>query len=1007
MTPPSPTRENIQPDYALFLSELAKTSFSGEIRGDFASRIITATDNSIYQILPQAVVFPRNSQDVVYLLQLANQKQFQNITFSPRGGGTGTNGQSLSSGIIIDLSKYMREILELNLEAGWVRVQPGVILDQLNSYLQPHGVFFAPNLSPSNRATLGGMINTDACGKGSRIYGRTSNHILELEWVLADGTLGKSQSVPMASFEQLQRQPGRLGEIYRQVGEIVTQKQELIKQQFPKMPRFMTGYNLAKVYSPQENKFNLNWILAGSEGTLALITEAKLKLTPIPHYTKLLAVHYACFDDALNDAQNLLKYSPAAIETIDETILQLAQEDEIYYRVKDFIGNAKAINLVEFVGNNLQQLEGQITAVCQGNSTGYYVAKNEAEINNLWALRKKGVGLLGNRPSNRKPIAFLEDTAVPPENLPSYIQEFKQLLDSYQLYYAMYGHVDVGCVHVRPALDTKIPQDEELIRALSDQVVHLVHKYGGVMWGEHGKGFRSEYTPVFFGDELYQDLRKIKAAFDPNSRFNPGKIVTPYGNDTETVKLEAPLRGHFDRQVDANLQSEYEVAFSCNGNGACFNFNPDSVMCPSYKGMSDRIHSPKGRASLLREWLRLWADGEVGNWGSGELGKWGDGEKEDFSHQVYEAMAGCLGCKACATQCPIHVDIPSLKAKFLQLYHTRYPRPWQDYLLANMETIACWQSLYPRLCNLLSQNSLTRGLVKQVFGLVDIPVASELTLREGLRRRGIKVCRSKEEFFAELSSLSEKQRQKSVILIQDAFTSSYESPLVLDTYDLLTLLGYKVYVAPLFPSGKIFHGLGFLDEFSAIAQRNLEYLHKLGKLNIPLVGIEPSIVLTYRDEYLTVSNVSNSSRTLSKVLLLQEFLVEFENKGLQGALYSHYEDDTSIPSRSAKYHLLTHCTEKSLALAGEAQWQDVFRARGLELQIESVGCCGMAGIYGHQALNQATSQAIFPQSWGQHLPKNPEQKKYFLATGFSCRSQVKRLAGWLPLHPVQILRKLL
>ena len=989
MTSHLPIRENIQPDYALFLSELEKTPFSGEIRGDFASRIITATDNSIYQILPQAVVFPRSSQDVVHLLQLAHQKQFQNITFSPRGGGTGTNGQSLSPGIIIDLSKYMKQILEINLEAGWVRVQPGVILDQLNSYLQPHGVFFAPTLSPGNRATLGGMINTDACGKGSRIYGRTSNHILELEWVLVDGTLGKSQSIPMASLGELQGQPGRLGNIYRQVGEIVTKKQELIKQQFPKMPRFMTGYNLAKVYSPQNNKFNLNWILAGSEGTLAIITEAKLKLTPIPRYTKLLAVHYSCFDDALNDAQNLLKYSPAAIETIDETILKLAQEDEIYHQVKDFIGNAKAINLVEFVGNNLQQLEEQIAAVCQGNSTGYYVAKNEAEINNLWTLRKKGVGLLGNRPSNRKPIAFIEDTAVPPENLPSYIQEFKQLLDSHQLYYAMYGHVDVGCVHVRPALDTKIPQDEELIRALSDRVAALVRKYGGVMWGEHGKGFRSEYTPVFFGEELYQDLRKIKAAFDPSNRLNPGKIVTPYGSDTQTVRLESPLRSHFDRQVDANLQSQYKVAFSCNGNGACFNFNPDSVMCPSYKGMGDRLHSPKGRASLLREWLRLWEDAE----------------KEDFSNQVYEAMQGCLGCKACATQCPIHVDIPSLKAKFLQLYHTRYPRPWQDYLLANMETIAHWQFLSPRLCNLLSQNFLTRGLVKQVFGLVDIPVVSELTVREGLRRRGGKVYGSKEDFLSELSSLNQERRQKSVILIQDAFTSCYESPLVLDIYDLLTLLGYKVYVAPLFPSGKIFHSLGFLDEFRAIAHSNLEFLHKLGKLDIPLVGIEPSIVLTYRDEYLKVSN--SSSPTVPKVLLLQEFLVDLGNEGLQDALFSHYEANSILPSQSAKYYLLTHCTEKSLALAGEEQWQEVFSTWGLDLQIESVGCCGMAGIYGHQAQNQSTSQAIFQQSWGKHLPKNPEQRKYFLATGFSCRSQVQRLTGWLPLHPVQILRKFL
>ena len=360
MIPRLSLQEGLKPDTAKFLEALAKTPFSGNIRGDFASRLITSTDNSIYQILPQAVVFPRTGEDLVHLFQLANQAPFKNIAFSPRGGGTGTNGQSLSRGIILDCSKYMNQILELNLEAGWVRVQPGVVLDQLNAHLQPDGVFFAPSLAPSSRATLGGMINTDACGKGSRIYGRTSDHVLELTWVLSDGSVGRSHSVSPEKLTNLQQQSGRLGQIYRQVDEIVTSKRELIEQTFPKMPRFMTGYNLAKVYSEGRDAFDLNRIIAGSEGTLAVITEAKLKLTKIPKFKQLLAIHYRCFDDALLATETLLELDPAAIETIDEKILTLAKQDEIYYWVKDMIGDAQAINLVEFTDDTQAQLNQKV-----------------------------------------------------------------------------------------------------------------------------------------------------------------------------------------------------------------------------------------------------------------------------------------------------------------------------------------------------------------------------------------------------------------------------------------------------------------------------------------------------------------------------------------------------------------------------------------------------------------------------------------------------------------------
>jgi len=468
----------------------------------------------------------------------------------------------------------------------------------------------------------------------------------------------------------------------------------------------------------------------------------------LPKYKRLLVVKYEHFDDALRDAQILVENDPAAIETIDEKILSLAKEDEIYLKIKDFIVDEKqksgkntrptrTISLLEFCGNNKNKLEKQVSALCKiidarknksGEATGYYRTADPQEIKDLWSLRKKGVGLLGNTKGERKPLPFVEDTAVPPENLADYIREFRKLLESYGLQYAMFGHVDVGCLHVRPALDLKNPQEEGWIRELSDQVVVLVKKYGGVMWSEHGRGYRSEYTTDFFGEELHHDLRRIKEAFDPENRLNPGKIVTPLSQATDkVVSLEGPLRGHQDRQIAPELLKEYETTVNCNGNGACFDYSAKNVMCPSSRITRDRIHSPKGRAGMMREWLRMLSlnperETSVSNNSSGNFSGFtqtksaadnffnsayskikntlrkNQGEY-DFSHEVYDSMAGCLVCKACVTQCPVHVNVPEFRSKFLNLYHSRYLRPLKDYLVGSTETIGRLFSNIPRPVN--------------------------------------------------------------------------------------------------------------------------------------------------------------------------------------------------------------------------------------------------------------------------------------------------------------------
>ena len=894
-----------------FLEVLSKSEFSGDIHHDNGARIVTATDNSIYQVLPQAVVFPKNSRDIQTVLKIADQQRFsKSIKITARGGGTGTNGQSLTEGIVLDCSRYMNRIIESNFKEGWVCVEPGVVLDQLNEHLAPNKVFFAPDLSPSNRATLGGMVNTDACGKGSRIYGRTSDHVLELTCVLSNGEVLESVPLEPEALSEYKKKSGISANIFKIVDQVVSEKTNLIQEVFPKMSRFMTGYNLAKVYGNSGKNFNLNYLLSGSEGTLAVVSKAKLRLTPLPKHKSLLVVKYETFDDALSDAEMLLKSDPAAIETIDEKILSLAKEDEIYLKIKDFVADEKGkpgrkkrptrtINLVEFCGSNKNHLEKQVTALCKtidatknksGKATGYYRTVDPQEISNLWSLRKKGVGLLGNTKGERKPLPFVEDTAVPPENLVDYIRGFRTLLESYGLEYAMFGHVDVGCLHVRPALDLKNPEEESWIRELSDKVVELVKKYDGVMWGEHGRGFRSEYTAEFFGEELHQDLRRIKEAFDPNNRLNPGKIVTPLSHDDKVVPIEGPLRGHKDRQITPGLLKEYESAINCNGNGACFDYSPENVMCPSSRITRDRLHSPQGRAGMMREWLRLLSvNQKSGVSGKKPLGflynllnkiqnSWRKKQGEyDFSHEVYESMAGCLACKACATQCPVHVDVPEFRSKFLDLYHGRYLRPLKDYLVGSTESFGRLFSQMPLLANALLSWPLSRMLLKNLIGLRDLPEYSPESVRRLLQKADAPAFD-----VDELILRTPEELERSVILLQDAFTSFYESQVVMDFYELLKQLDYTVYVAPFSPNGKPLHVKGFLKQFRKVVEKNTNWLSYAARCGIPLVGLDPSVVLTYRDEYL---KILGENKLPFEVLLPQEFLVK-KSKKLPGLVDS-------------------------------------------------------------------------------------------------------------------------
>ncbi|MDH5560468.1 MAG: FAD-binding oxidoreductase [Deltaproteobacteria bacterium] len=1012
----------LKESYHQFLDSLPGSGFEGEIKKDMGTRLVSATDNSVYHLLPQAVVFPKSTWDVKVLLTLLGESRFKRIKVSPRGGGTGTNGQSLTEGIIIDLSKYMNRILETNPKEGWVRVQPGVVLDQLNDSLATDQYFFAPTVSTSSRATLGGMINTDASGKGSLVYGKTSDHILELTVLLVGGKELVTKKISLEELANFQNKSFKHSEIYSGVDAILSNKQELIKKRLPKLKRFLTGYNLEKIYSDQRDSFNLSYLLSGSEGTLGIITEAKLKLTRPKKYKKLLLIKYGRFEDALTAAEIMSKAEPIAIETIDDNILALAKKDPIYHEIKEMIKEdlklpIKAINLLEFASDNLKTLDSKISALRKhiesqlgkkGEAIGDYLTDKPDEIKSLWELRKKGVGLLGNKQGNRKPIAFVEDTAVPPEHLAAYIRDFKKLLDSHGLEYGMFGHIDVGCLHVRPALDMKNADDENKLLDISAKVVKLVQKYGGVMWAEHGKGFRSEYTVDFFGEELHEELRRIKRIFDPDNQLNPGKIVTPLGSSEETVKVDGPFRGHRDRQIIPELLSKFESSVNCNGNGACFNYSLDEVICPSAKHTRDRVHSPKGRASLLREWIRLLSTDETApeefisnNGGACHhpplgsfLGKLKNtlsnlmGEY-DYSNEVYEAMMGCLACKACATQCPIKVDVPDLRALFLELYHSRYLRPVKDHLLANIENTAMLQSYLPGLFNQL-QRSKPVVEITRLLGFVDAPKLSENTLSQGLNQRGLYKWNA-----SDLRQMKSPDKRKSVILLQDAFTSFYESGLVLKAYDLLKLLGVKVFVMPFFENGKALHIKGFLESFNHLAHKNAEKLSRVAHLKIPFVGIDPAVTLTYRDEY---PKALKKERLSFPVLLFQEWLLTY----LTDLDLKKYPLRLKDGSEKRLYRLFGHCTEKSLVPDALEKWQRIFELFGLNLSIEKTGCCGMSGVYGHEKAHSEESKNIYRQNWQSKILQQQKQSQ-ILVTGFSCRSQVKRVDSLLVRHPLEAL----
>ena len=704
-------------------------------------------------------------------------------------------------------------------------------------------------------------------------------------------------------------------------------------------------------------------------------------------------------------------------------MLNLAKQDIVWHSVSDLLSEDEhnpilGINIVEYASNDKAQNEERIAKLCQaldkkiqdGTSgiIGYQLCNDLASIEKIYAMRKKAVGLLGNAKGWAKPIAFVEDTCVPPEHLADYIVEFRRLLDDHGLDYGMFGHVDAGVLHVRPALDLCDKEQVAKFKAISDQVVELTAKYGGLIWGEHGKGMRSAYGERFFGETLWKELRYIKQLFDPQNRLNPGKICTPLDSQASLYPIDSQMRADLDRQIPIQVREAFKGAMNCNGNGLCFNFDVHSTMCPSMKVSGNRLFSPKGRAALVREWLRLLAEQNVTpdelifekqqtstklvDFAKKIRNQWRKSQEYDFSHEVKSAMDTCLACKACASQCPIKIDVPTFRSQFNELYHRRYLRPLKDYVVANLEFVAPLMTKQPKLFNFFSANKLAETVASKTIGMVDLPALSVPTLQQQLVEIGYQGKTLEELEQLVTSGQLDAEICKYVLVVQDPFTSYYDAKVVADFVQLAQKLGFKAIVLPFNPTGKAQHIKGFLHKFANTARTQAELLNRVAKLGIAMVGVDPALTLIYREEY---RQILKDDCGEFKVLLAHEWLLAQLKNGTLDHCKKSAETDR-LP-----WHLFAHCTESTSLPNSLKEWQQIFAHFGETLTAENIGCCGMAGTFGHETKHLAMSKGIYAQSWQVKLQGKTLSR--CLATGYSCRSQVKRMEHQRLKHPVQAL----
>ncbi len=941
-----------------FVTALQSSGFKGEVMLGHDVRSVFSTDNSVYELLPRAVVFPKEPDDLNMVMTVAKSCA---LPVAARGGGTGTNGQSLSDQIVVDCSKHLTAIESIDPVAHTAVVQPGVILNQLNQAAGEYGLFFGPTVSTAAQATLGGMVATDASGKGSRVFGKTSDNILKMDVVLSDGSNFAVSPLDDAALEEACRPETLQGSICQTVRDLCTLHRAEIDQRFPVMNRGLTGYNLQEAL-PSSGGMVLTKLLAGSEGTLALTKRVTLRLLPKKSMRALMVIAYSDAMDALADANRINDAEPTAVEFIDDKIIALAKEDDVWADISSVLDTAQGtviygLNFVEVQASNQEELHCKLDALralAETNPPSVLsstIVEDSRTIAQIWSLRSKCVGLLGRMAPTKQGTPFVEDAAVPVENLREFVTGFRDILDTHNLAYGMFGHADVGCVHVRPALNMRVPDDAQMIRRVSDEIEALARRCGGVIWGEHGKGFRGEYVPNVFGPKLYDAMCQIKAAFDPDNLLNPGKLAAP-SVDQHLSKLDGvPFRGTLDAQIKPTDLEVFNHAVKCNGNGQCFNQSIDDTMCPSYKATNDRRFSPKGRAALFRTWLRLRNSDDTF-------------ALEQAADDLNFSLQYCLSCKACSTRCPVKVDIPEMKSRFYNEYFKGRSRPARHTLARHMESILTPLSKMPALAN------------------VGLKIASPVLRTLGLTNIPAFITPSR-------PSLKRNPNGKSVLLIHDTFNGNFDGAVLEDAHKVLCDLGYNVSILSGLKNGKAAAVLGYPKAFQETARTRFAQLSRIAEQYDAMVEVEPSVSAMRGDDYLKLG------LSCPKLKSIDEFLAAELRDGSIA---------TEDPNRSSVIPtFIAHCTERSADPTVQARWVQIFRAVGTELSVVETGCCGMAGFFGHEVQNQAISRTLYDRHWATHAMRETD---VLLATGFSCRSQVKRFGGAKAQHPIQYLASL-
>lgn len=949
------------------------------VHRDAHTRTVYATDNSIYQVEPDGVALPRTAAEVRSLVAATGRQ-----AITARGGGTGTNGQSLTPGLLVDLKRHLNGLISLDVAGRTAVVEPGLVAARLNSLLAPHGLQWAPHTSTLSRATVGGMISTDAAGKGSLVHGRAHRHVLALDLVLDDGTLFRAEPCPVAEAEARAALPGRAGELWRALLDLPLD--EGADHGLPELARGFSGYGIDRFR--HDGLVDPVALLCGAEGTLGIITAATLRLTPLPARTLLVVAGYDTFADALDDAVDLAATRPTAIECSDETTLAEGRSSPAWPVLAGLIGDHQgSVLLLEYTGDD-EPDPGPVRAAlaATGRSRIVRATTDRAERAAAWKVREDAVGLLakvrvpvhpGDAEATARPTAFVEDCAVPVARMASFIAGFRATLDRFGLSYAMFGHADVGCVHVRPALDLTDPGHEALVRAVTAEVVDLVAGHGGVLWGEHGRGFRGDAAEAFLTPATIRLMRAVKTAFDPHDRFNPGKLYRPLsaggagpgGDEPGAVNPitpldAAPLRGQVNRTVPVAVRRSYEHAFSCNGNGLCFHYDGAEVMCPSYKATGDPALSPKGRSDLIRGWLaRRERDAP---------------DLAAFEHDLAANLHQCLSCSACTGHCPVEVDIPELKSRFLEAYHDGsggrdggggWRRPPAHQLLARFESLAPLLAKVPGPLARLATRPAGRAL-----GLVDLPVPAP-------RPPGTMPPFTPAD-------------PTDLVLVPDVFTATLEPATLHAAVGALRSAGWTVSVAPFVPSGKFDHVKGRRAAFARAVAAQATLVERITAVGAIPVVIEPAVGLLHRHEYPSIraGYPSGAVRLLPEVL--DERRAELAARPAE------------VQPERREVVLLGHCTERATAPASLDAWARVLRAAGHTVTVPDVGCCGMAGIFGHEAANQTVSRTLWDLTWAPQLAATGTggHPRVVAATGYSCRSQAHRFAPDARLHhPVALI----